>query len=248
LIHGVTDRFPSRPCHRLTRAGREDGPARFTRRPLLPRAGTLLASCWPDNPGYANLFSSAPVVPETAAPCVDKQRRGQEPGDVTSSAPSRHARPAALDQRSPVRAVPQFSWIPRRLQEDHVTPVASWPRSASRCVATASPDDLPVIIEKSSGVVVDRLLGARHPVVPVHPTSFAARPRWGPPARTTPRTRSPAEWPRYRCWVAGRGPRRGRWSWTPAGPAGRGYTAGPAGGEVLGMLALAMHGRGWWTT
>jgi hypothetical protein len=26
-------------------------------------------------------------------------------------------------------------------------------------------------------------------------------------------------------------------------PTGPGYTAGPAGGEVLGMLALAMHGR-----
>ena len=125
---------------------------------------------------------------------------------------------------------------------------AGWITTLHRLRRHGEPDDLPVIIEKSSGVVVDRLLGARHPVVPVHPTSFAARPRWGPPARTTPRTRSPAEWPRYRCWVAGRGPRRGRWLWTPAGPAGRGYTAGPAGGEVLGMLALAMHGRGWWTT
>src|SRR5205085_11093215 len=35
-------------------------------------------------------------------------------------------------------------------------------------------------IERTSGLVVDRLLGAGHPVVPVHPTSFyAARPRWG---------------------------------------------------------------------
>jgi transposase len=37
-----------------------------------------------------------------------------------------------------------------------------------------------VIIERSAGLVVDRLLAAGHPVVPVHPTAFhAARPRWG---------------------------------------------------------------------
>jgi transposase len=42
------------------------------------------------------------------------------------------------------------------------------------------PGDLPVIIEKTSGLIIDRLLAAGHPVVPVHPTSFfAARPRWG---------------------------------------------------------------------
>jgi transposase len=42
------------------------------------------------------------------------------------------------------------------------------------------PADLPVIIEKTSGLIVDRLLSAGHPVVPVHPTAFwAARPRWG---------------------------------------------------------------------
>ena len=39
---------------------------------------------------------------------------------------------------------------------------------------------MPVIIGKTSGLVVDRLLAAGHPVVPVHPNSFhAARPRWG---------------------------------------------------------------------
>jgi transposase len=37
-----------------------------------------------------------------------------------------------------------------------------------------------VAIEQSSGLVVDRLLAAGHPVVPVHATAFhAARPRWG---------------------------------------------------------------------
>ena len=42
------------------------------------------------------------------------------------------------------------------------------------------PDQLPVAIEQSSGLVVDRLLAAGHPVVPVHASAFhAARPRWG---------------------------------------------------------------------
>ena len=42
------------------------------------------------------------------------------------------------------------------------------------------PAELPVAIETTSGVVVDRLLAAGHPVVPIHPNAFnAARPRWG---------------------------------------------------------------------
>ena len=42
------------------------------------------------------------------------------------------------------------------------------------------PQDLPVAIETTSGLVVDRLLAAGHPVVPIHPNAFnAARPRWG---------------------------------------------------------------------
>jgi hypothetical protein len=44
----------------------------------------------------------------------------------------------------------------------------------------AEPAALPVIIERASGLVVERLLAAGHPVVAVHPTAFwAARPRWG---------------------------------------------------------------------
>lgn len=39
--------------------------------------------------------------------------------------------------------------------------------------------DLPVIIEKTGGLVVDRVLAAGHPVVPVHRPLYAARPRWG---------------------------------------------------------------------
>ena len=49
-----------------------------------------------------------------------------------------------------------------------------------RLAQLGEPAALPVIIERSGGLVVERLLGAGHPVVPVHPTAFwAARPRWG---------------------------------------------------------------------
>lgn len=42
------------------------------------------------------------------------------------------------------------------------------------------PADLPVAIETTRGLVVDRLLAAGHPVIPVHPNAFnAVRPRWG---------------------------------------------------------------------
>jgi transposase len=49
-----------------------------------------------------------------------------------------------------------------------------------RLAGLSEPAALPVIIERTSGLVVERLLAAGHPVVPVHPTAFwAARPRWG---------------------------------------------------------------------
>jgi transposase len=57
---------------------------------------------------------------------------------------------------------------------------AGWTSTLHRLRTHGDPVELPVIIEKNSGLVVDRLLAAGHPVVPVHPTSFyAARPRWG---------------------------------------------------------------------
>ena len=57
---------------------------------------------------------------------------------------------------------------------------AGWVMALARLRRHGEPGDLPVIIEKTSGLIVDRLLAAGHPVVPVHPTSFhAARPRWG---------------------------------------------------------------------
>ena len=50
----------------------------------------------------------------------------------------------------------------------------------ARLARHGQPAELPVIIERTTGLVVDRLLAAGHPVVPVHPTAFhAARPRWG---------------------------------------------------------------------
>jgi hypothetical protein len=42
------------------------------------------------------------------------------------------------------------------------------------------PADLPAAIERPDGIIVERLLAAGHPVVPVHPNAFhAARLRWG---------------------------------------------------------------------
>lgn len=44
----------------------------------------------------------------------------------------------------------------------------------------ATSSDLPVAIERPDGIIVERLLVAGHPVVPVHPNAFhAARSRWG---------------------------------------------------------------------
>jgi Transposase/Transposase IS116/IS110/IS902 family len=49
-----------------------------------------------------------------------------------------------------------------------------------RLVRHAAPAELPVAIERADGLLVDRLMAAGHPVVPIHPNAFhAARPRWG---------------------------------------------------------------------
>ncbi|MGO4615562.1 IS110 family transposase [Nocardia sp. 2YAB30] len=56
----------------------------------------------------------------------------------------------------------------------------AWTSTLARLARHGDPADLPVIIERTGGLVVDRLLAAGHPVVPVHPNAFhAARPRWG---------------------------------------------------------------------
>ena len=50
----------------------------------------------------------------------------------------------------------------------------------ARLTCHGRPEKLPVAIERPSGLVVDRLLAAGHPVIPIHPNAFhAARPRWG---------------------------------------------------------------------
>lgn len=50
----------------------------------------------------------------------------------------------------------------------------------ARLAGHAAPADLPVAIETTRGLVVDRILAAGHPVVAVHPNAFnAVRPRWG---------------------------------------------------------------------
>jgi transposase len=53
-------------------------------------------------------------------------------------------------------------------------------QAMTRLAGHGRPEHLPVAIQATSGIVVDRLLAAGHPVVPIHPNSFnAARPRWG---------------------------------------------------------------------
>lgn len=50
----------------------------------------------------------------------------------------------------------------------------------ARLGGLADPGELPVAIETSSGLVVERLLAAGHPVVPIHPNALhVSRPRWG---------------------------------------------------------------------
>ena len=52
--------------------------------------------------------------------------------------------------------------------------------SIERLVGHGDPAELPIAIEATHSVVIDRLLAAGHPVVPIHPNAFhATRPRWG---------------------------------------------------------------------
>jgi transposase len=53
-------------------------------------------------------------------------------------------------------------------------------KTLARLRKHGAPADLPVAIETTRGLAVDRLLAAGHPVVPVHPNAFhAMRARWG---------------------------------------------------------------------
>jgi len=52
-------------------------------------------------------------------------------------------------------------------------------QALARLARLAQPSQLPVAIERPDGLLVDRLLEAGYPVVPIHPNAFhAARPRW----------------------------------------------------------------------
>jgi len=66
---------------------------------------------------------------------------------------------------------------------DHWTPPhteAGLDETVIRLARWGRPQELPVAIELSGGLVVDRLVAAGHPVVPIHASAFhAARPRWG---------------------------------------------------------------------
>jgi transposase len=53
-------------------------------------------------------------------------------------------------------------------------------KALARLRKHGNPADLPVAIETTRGLAVDRLLAAGHPIVPVHPNAFhAMRARWG---------------------------------------------------------------------
>lgn len=53
-------------------------------------------------------------------------------------------------------------------------------RAIERLLRLGKPAELPVAIERPSGLAVERLLAAGFPVVPIHPNAFnATRPRWG---------------------------------------------------------------------
>jgi hypothetical protein len=53
-------------------------------------------------------------------------------------------------------------------------------QTLARLAGHGRPEQLPVAIERASGLIVDRLLAAGHPVIPIHPNAFhATRPRWG---------------------------------------------------------------------
>ena len=54
-----------------------------------------------------------------------------------------------------------------------------WVTTLDRLARHGSAAEVPVIIERTCGLIVDRLLAAGHPVVPVHPTAFTLPVRGG---------------------------------------------------------------------
>lgn len=77
-----------------------------------------------------------------------------------------------------ITVVDQDGTVVDRFSVDHDE--AALAGALERLAAVAVPAELAVAIETTSGLVVDRLLQAGHPVVPIHPNAFyATRPRWG---------------------------------------------------------------------
>jgi hypothetical protein len=102
-------------------------------------------------------------------------------------------------------------WASRHTEQDLAA-------ALDRLARHEDPAGLPVIIERSSGLVVDRLVAAGHPVVPVHPTAFwAARPRWGASGAKSDPTPATATSSPTTCALTGTGSA----GWTGPTPASR---------------------------
>ena len=81
-------------------------------------------------------------------------------------------------QNHDVTVIDDAGVIRARFAIDHDE--ASLHRLLGELASMAAPAELPVAIERPDGIIVERLLAAGHPVVPVHPNAFhAARLRWG---------------------------------------------------------------------
>jgi transposase/transposase IS116/IS110/IS902 family protein len=79
-------------------------------------------------------------------------------------------------------------WAFRHTEQDLVA-------ALDRLARLAEPAALPVIIERTSGLVVDRLVAAGHPVVPVHPPRFGLRVRAGARRGPSPTPATATSWP-----------------------------------------------------
>jgi Transposase len=68
-------------------------------------------------------------------------------------------------------------------------------QAMTRLAGHGRPDDLPVAIEATSGIVVDRLLAAGYPVVPIHPTASTPPDPAGERPRPSPTPVTASSWP-----------------------------------------------------
>ena len=103
------------------------------------------------------------------------RNRRQGPHPLRSRSPTPQGRPdvRGLGLGQPTHAVTVLDdagvvvdrWAFKHTEQDLVG-------ALERLARLAEPAALPVIIERASGLVVERLLAAGHPVVPVHPTAF----------------------------------------------------------------------------